>query len=274
MPPAARRLRFVQELVELSKSWIEQEDEGQNLKSGESRLLDTAFIVFGATIAAYIFTYLYEMGFCAVLGVPWEFISLEGRDIFADVVGVLSATLVVEGSCLETLMLLVGMYATYKVFRDPKLRKIWRLVIPLLLLALAFFSNHPTGRVAVSLFFFGGIAVAVLWLIKEVYNLRWIKPFEFVAYLSAFLIISYYAGYRTAEIQKDYLVLSSSSDTVVLRVYGDKLITAQFDGKSHEVENKFKAINSEGQQVHWEPIGPLRLQSGNTPFPPIGPARK
>jgi hypothetical protein len=63
--------------------------------------------------------------------------------------------------------------------------------------------------------------------------------------------------------EKEFLVLASSPDTVVLRIYGDNIICAPFNRSAKEMQRSF-IIHKVGEtpplELRLEKIGPLVLK--------------
>jgi len=76
--------------------------------------------------------------------------------------------------------------------------------------------------------------------------------------------------------QQEFLVPSSSRDSVVLCAFGDSMIVAPFDRKSKEVTRSFSLVKKGEDSrllLSWEIVGPLRLKELAIPsaLPPIAP---
>jgi hypothetical protein len=232
-------------------------------------LSDAALIVFVVTVTAYAATYLAEFGYCDALKIPWHFISLDGRDVAADVfyftVGTLGG-LVSEKWDIVPLALLVGIIGIY---RDATSR-----ISPInwyRRLEIFVFRNFLFARSAVLLAFFalvfkrfgdpnyvplfGGL-LALLLVIGGSLAASWLKldqgrlyAFEILAYLAFLILGSYAIGYYLASKEKEFLFLDHTN-TAVLRVYGDRFVTARLDTKTGCLEERFEEISSLEQKVH------------------------
>lgn len=73
--------------------------------------------------------------------------------------------------------------------------------------------------------------------------------------------VSHYLGIYHAKTKENYLIVSEDPELVVLRIYGDRMVTAAFDRKSKVVENKFVIRDiSDGLTLKMGQIGPLRIR--------------
>jgi hypothetical protein len=82
-------------------------------------------------------------------------------------------------------------------------------------------------------------------------------------WLGMILWIAFLAGQGAARHQQEWLILADSSNTVVLRTYGGKLVTAPLDREKRTVAKPYSvhhesAITSLGLRL--ENVGPIRLQ--------------
>lgn len=79
----------------------------------------------------------------------------------------------------------------------------------------------------------------------------------------ALVMISFTWGSSEAKYRKNFFVIGNSPETVVLRIYGDKLICAPFDRTDKIVEGNIvirKMFGSSSLMLRSEEIGPLRLR--------------
>jgi len=88
------------------------------------------------------------------------------------------------------------------------------------------------------------------------------NPLVFIIIL-LFILISgaYIYGYRKAMGQKLFLIRETTPEQVVLRIYGDKLITAPFDKQNKEVRYGYFYITKMGDEpnilIKFDVVGPL-----------------
>jgi hypothetical protein len=253
----------------------QQKGEDRNSESRKSWFSDVAFIVFVATVSAYAYTYFYEIGWCSAVGVPWQFISLDGRDIMVDLWQQLLIWLLVP--CLF-LLLVFDLWYLYSdsPFTKTRLDR-WKVAIktlsdrwnvenaPQRILVLITFSltfavvRYEHQLMSFTIMFFVG---AIVFFTPAIVLERSLHMLDFLFAWIAFLVLSFYIGARISKSQTDYLALASSPSTVVLRVYGNKLITARLlDTNTGAVENKFKVLDSVDTEMRWESMKiPLHVQ--------------
>jgi hypothetical protein len=86
-----------------------------------------------------------------------------------------------------------------------------------------------------------------------------VKVVEFVLYFVLLIVLAWGGGSRFAQTQTYFLLPVSAPNTVVLKIYGDKIITAPFDPATRTVEPKFKILKPENDQLEWKKLGRLRL---------------
>jgi hypothetical protein len=249
-------------------------------------LSDAALIVFVTTITAYSITYFYEFGFCHALAVPSGFISLQTGEIVADLALLLRVemTHLLSLSGLVTLLLVVGGH-----LKRPRptptgqwLDRIWQwtgryflqlrsaaIFFVLVVLFWPYFHFPAAVREGVmcyealvfpfSILLTGCVVVFLLQKARLLQGdqLR-VYAFEVVAYLIFFVLISICIGWDSALRPTGYPFLDRSPNTIVLRMYGDKFVTAQYDSKTGTLTS-FEEINSLGEKVHWKQVT-LKLQ--------------
>ena len=71
------------------------------------------------------------------------------------------------------------------------------------------------------------------------------------------------AGKAQAHQQEEFLVIDHSPEVVVLRIYGEYLITAPFDRSTKEIEKKlyiFKLSDNSPTLLTLEKAGPLKVK--------------
>jgi hypothetical protein len=77
------------------------------------------------------------------------------------------------------------------------------------------------------------------------------------------LSLAYAAGRAHGEQQEEFLVIDQSPEVVVLRIYGEYLITAPVDRSTKEVEKKFvilKLSDNSPTSLTLEKVGPLKVK--------------
>lgn len=251
-----------------------------------------------ATVFAYLLTYLWELGFCVVFGIPWEFISLNPASIvvaalalltFVPLVSYLAAPLLVAVAFLLTVARdLIGMIRSRGSTKirprgiSSRWRKALALIFPILLTIVTFlFTKVPHKSVlsfgayiALGLTGIGAATWAIAGrrtvqaeikdegggLLGAAVKVLRVSTFELLAYLIFFLVLSWCAGHWWALNQDSFLVPTNCPDTVVLKIYGDKVITAPFNRSTRAVERKFRILKPDSDQLRWEKTGKLHPQ--------------
>jgi hypothetical protein len=78
-----------------------------------------------------------------------------------------------------------------------------------------------------------------------------------------FYSVTFYIGEYSASRQKEFLILKTTPESVVLRIYGEYFISAPFDKTKKEVEPKFtyqKVSQDPPLTAQLEKIGPLKVK--------------
>jgi len=221
------------------------------------------------TIAGYLgyaLAYLREWAFCREFGIPSEFISISWATVLsvsALLLGLLALcwgpTIGVNGwlrshmagkykmrALLRTILAVVPVCAALLVVY-PWLRHTWiEWLIGVVFLGVTFFVQiFLIEKGGGSMKRTSGIALVVLILV-------------------ALLAGAYSDGAERAREQTDYWVPSTQPQCVVLRIYGETLICAPFDGASHLVERDFFIIKMDDQPrpvLTLRSVGPFRTTS-------------
>ncbi len=75
------------------------------------------------------------------------------------------------------------------------------------------------------------------------------------------VVLSWGSGYYFANAQKEFLVPVDSPNAVVLKIYGDKVITAPFNRSTKVIEPQFKIRKPDSSELRLEDnVGPLHLK--------------
>jgi hypothetical protein len=239
-------------------------------------LSDAALVVFVATVTAYSFAYLYEFGFCYALGIPSGFIPLQTGEIVGD----LALLLRMEARRLSwaggLVMLIVATGVTLKRYRPTPTEMsrfghwvdrnflVLRPAAMLTVLAASFRSYFFYGHLVCweALGFTATILTGGCLTVRQLHGdqLR-VRAFEIVAYLTFLVLSAMCIGWRSALVPSGYPFLDRSPNTIVLRVYGDKFVTAQYDSNTGTLTS-FEEINSVGEKVHWKQVALKRQRYG------------
>jgi hypothetical protein len=90
------------------------------------------------------------------------------------------------------------------------------------------------------------------------------KIYNYCYCLFLFLLTTSFIGNIRALTQKEFLVLNTAPEIVVLQIYGDKLICAPFDRNTKEINKSFlilKLSEDTKQTISYQNVGPLRLKT-------------
>lgn len=244
-------------------------------------LASEAIFVVAVTAATYITVYSYEAGFCGVFGVPLSFIRPEISTVLF-----FTATL---STLFFALLNVIYLYAGFREFisrrKNPILRRAILTNGPMLVAALmlGLFADRWAFLIGVS----GMIALEVvlqltnkgsaeeklqewdrevertdafpysllrrlrdagtLWLIRLVI---WALIIEFGLY---------FVGQAAAKRTTEFLVTDLGGPAVVLRVYGDDIICAQFEPTTKMCSRKFTILKrgDAGRIFEMAKVGPL-----------------
>lgn len=247
----------------------------------------TAAVLFGlAAPIGYAAAYLREWGFCSVFGIPIEFIQLN-----------ITTVLIAITSGVGVLFLLFWFADLFYTFSQQRKLKNFgpiRRRLSFDLLVLSFFGCF------LALFppLIDGWPLLVYFLVILIF-IQFVMPLitqrKITGYISKletqdrvereapvlldyfikragitiislgilvllFLSVMFVVGYNTAVRQTDFLVPSTNEDLVVLRIYGENLICAQYDIETREVYKTFIVIKLDDEprpQLRLVRLGPL-----------------
>ncbi|HUT72074.1 MAG TPA: hypothetical protein VMW89_15500 [Desulfatiglandales bacterium] len=247
-----------------------------------------ALLLAGIPLLAYFYTFRYEAGLAKVFGIPLSFIDLDLRS------GFIVACAVAFG--LAALFFILNLIYVLVVvpFKGEEIiaRRIWA-SFPLLVWFLAELVLFPslsiriisplTALLFVTFFLFlmplitqrskGGYLEKLKSsdatdaesesLFRPALKYLGHKRASFLFWLMILLFIVYSAGQAQGMKQKEFFVLASSPNTVVLRIYGDKMICAPFNRGDRKVERSLiihKTLGNRPLVLKLEEIGPLSLR--------------
>lgn len=268
-------------------------------QSGES-IRKTIFssegvIIAASPVLAYLYTYRYESAFASIFKIPPEFIELNLTTFF-----------VMAGRLALVLFFVIIIYNLLYQFLAIPFKKeevIYRRIIaltPLFFMLAAkvylfgwlwrFWKTSFFGILVVASFFFLFPLISqrskgsyleklraddeydaehaeglLVTLARSVGYKNWYYLF----WLTVIFVIVGAAGEAKAIKEKEFFVLASSPNTVVLRIYGGKIICAPFDREDRKVERSLiihKVLGNQPLELRLEEVGPLSLknsQKGN-----------
>jgi hypothetical protein len=267
----------------------------KNNKSETSpKYLSEAIIIAVTSASAYYFSYTYEKSFLSYFGIPPQFISI-------DITTMLSFGAIVFGALVLTFPAL-NMFTI--LLSSTKNEHIVRLVRPywmflfLILVHLYFFRFDKwtllITYIVVCFFFafFDFIFPLITQRDKKTYaeKLRAQEETEshfrslpqevairygretatMVMLLAIGYVVSSNAGLAEAMRQKDFLFTNTQPQFVVIRIYSDRLICAQYDDMKNEILQKFSVIKlGENTPIlSLKSVGPLHPAATATPRTP------
>lgn len=248
-----------------------------------------AILVSALTVTAYLTTFAYEVGAAQAFGIPVELIDMQ-------LMPTLLATLLSLG-----VLVIVFIFAAdplFAVLSPPKadshpLLKAIRPPFALLVLAFALWLVADSTMLPLflwsivpALVIFGVLPfVMPLLLYRDVpgyvkklrasykdegerqtpLNRVLFGSLGWMTHLSvltiALMFLSLNAGYAKAKRQEVFLITNQQPETVVLRIYGERVITAEFVRAEKRVKRLYQVLNVDaaGLVLRQEAVGPLSL---------------
>lgn len=260
----------------------------QSLKISETILLAAA------PVLAYVFTFVYQVGYCDAFQLPYEFISAS----LADVLNIGGRILLLFVALLGFLNLLSSSLPR-KIFHHPSLasRMIILLLVFLLMIPNYLFPSSARIFILVAMASMAILIIALLFLpplftrrfpgsylqrMEALDKLRrskdpWEgsgslvhlfvdvfgrKVFLLAVCLLIAMTLTYGAGRIWGANRRGFSIANTAPETVVLFMTSERLITAPFDRKNKSVQPVFRVINFDDQTdltLRLEAIGPLKL---------------
>jgi len=200
------------------------------------------------TALSYCYTYLYEKGYCSVYEIPPELIKLD--------------TVKIIGVALGLINFVSYAFMLYEIMARPtlvKIKKVGKITLPYLrlsiflcLLALLTWIDVTYFYIVIMLILLtftasadimvkagasehaeaGRIEPAVYGFVTKRLG-RWTLNAAFYMIILGFF--AYFYGMRDAKTTLTFLVPSASPNVVVVKIYGDTIITAKADLAKHEI---------------------------------------
>lgn len=235
----------------------------------------------------YTMAYLYELGYCGVFGIPSEFIQLQSTNIIATVSRVFLSFYLLFwvgfGLLLyvnspsrrpltpirRRLLIIAFILLSYIAFAFGYYRAFqeWYLAMPLLVyFALVLFVGPLWTRKNVTGGYIAKLAAQdeadrqaphpLAFITKHI---GW-ATIGILCFVLAVLLLSYLSGEDTATRQEYFLVPSTNTDAVVLRIYGDRLICTQLDEQSNEPDGRLFVLQLDDEPrpvLSLQKVGPL-----------------
>lgn len=248
----------------------------------ESRksIISEGVLVAASSVLAYLLTFVYERGFCAVFGIPSEFIAPTLTSIFLTACALIPALIV-----LYSLADFIYVILPKRMRGGPEY---WRMIYLVIFGFIAWLEGYFTVKIfpiffiMIVFFDFGFPLITqrshkgyrakleaqdkidneetLLGLIMQPLGAGWRLFLVFILILT---LLTYSLGRKNAINQKDFLVINTLSQPyAVLRIYGDKLICASFNRETKEIQGSFLIfeISKSNLVLTVESIGPLRTR--------------
>jgi hypothetical protein len=235
--------------------------------------MECAILVALIPASAYIWALHYEMGFCRYFNIPFELISL-------------NSTIVLAASRWTLIMisLIFSMYLFVFVSTGEGLLIV---IVTIGLFIQLIITSLGYGQVITKyIAYVIPIAVIIIALIIFFYSIATSPPEpsplrqrisdvrSFIEILAVIVVVWFFAsfsfliGYSQAQNRQEFQIMTHSSDDkkfelVVLRVYGDYLLTAPLTLSTKEIETKlviFKLSDDSPTSLSLEKVGPLKIK--------------
>lgn len=250
-----------------------------------------SWLLSGATIAlisaaAYLVTFLYEYGYTQFFEIPPSLIELTLTQVFVSFVG-LCFTFIVYFMILKTILslqsaswgnvlhliiviqlhylllflivsLLWGGFRPWVIFGLVTLYFLFDdFVYPLII-------QRGTGTYREKILAQQRLEAKRPSITKMILGpAKDSREASFLLPISFFVLLSLPAGRYTARSKSYFYVLSDSTDVALLKIYGDKVISAPFDRKAKEISRSLtiQTLSKQGQlKLSYEKIGPLKVR--------------
>lgn len=224
-------------------------DELEKPKEAKSLpFLSEGLLIVIVTAATYLGVFQYEKGCCRAFGIPSRLISIE----------VLSS-LVLSGEIFAIIGMMIGLFYGVRPFLE---KKHWSVVflIPLFVV-LAIWTKSWAYIIM-------GLIVSPLVMVKK-WEPKYLIANKGSSFFTLFFILTIGGmiledmGRAKAKRTQYFLVTNDPQPKVVLRIYGDRIICANFDINSKKVESVFTVLNVEDptRTLSLQKIGPLKADS-------------
>lgn len=241
------------------------------MENNKNNLFSEGLILAAIPFLGYVTVFVYELGFLTYFGIPYEFIQPTFTGVClvtAVIIGVLLFSFV-SGHCFTVLLTTI-----FPIKEGPFLRAIKRISwqVFVLLFFVIFWGKEWKQYLGPLMIFLMVIFFEFLWPLitgykKKSYNEKLAGQEEierkydpefriFFDYIdnkigrrnvavflivALFLLFVYQAGLIKAK-QKDAFWQIDGEQLIVLRIYGDNLICANFDAEKHVMGNQFSVI--------------------------------
>jgi hypothetical protein len=248
-----------------------------------------AVLVSALTVTAYLTTFAYEVGAAQAFGIPIELIDLQLMPTLLATIFSLSVLVVVFIVAADPLFAVLSPPTPDSSPVLMAIRPPFAMLV--LTLALWLVGDSTVRRLLLwstlpALVIFGVLPVVMpLLLYRDVpgyveklrasYRAEGIRQSSlnrvllgslgWITHLSVLtitlMVLSLNAGYAKAKRQEIFFVTNQQPETVVLRIYGDRVITAEFVRKEKRVKRLYQVLRVDvsGLVLRQESVGPLSL---------------
>ncbi len=263
-------------------------------KGIKPKLISGAILSGFLTFYGFYSAYLYERGFSTYFKIPSSFVEVGLSEVFK--------VILILFPIVMFLFLGTDVALSASISRNPILRELVRYIIPFLLFILTpLIFDLPkyfkvSGIIAFLLLIIGELIFPLISMSKRIKGLKrkleilqsydehrkkkfnffrsnFIDMFMEQIGIVTFLIICLLVvslsfvdqiGKQNAKSQKEFMIIKSNPELVVLRKYSENFICATFDREKKEVRNRIylktsDQISEEGFEIVIEDIGPLKL---------------
>ena len=244
------------------------------MENNGKKIISEGILIAAVPFLGYLTVFIYELGFSNYFGIPYEFIQ-------PSFTGVCLVTAIIIGVLLNVFVVGHLFSVILPIKEGPFLRVIKRVTLPLLVLLFFVFLLGKEWKIYLGSIVIVMIIVAVefLWPLltcrdKKTYEEKLIaqekieEKFEpefrrFFDYIDAkfsrqnvsiclvtflLLVFVYQAGLINAR-QKEHFWQIENDSKIVLRIYGDNLICADFDINKHIISDSFNIVKRSSEKT-------------------------
>jgi hypothetical protein len=241
--------------------------------SPNKRWLSDALLIAGAPVLVYVLTLAFEMSFAGTFDVPFQFVAVTWTSSF-----VMGVILLVTGA-IAFVLCSIALSMSRRANRRPGYLRAFDVFPAVVLLAtsVAYVSLNWRRMIVGEVVGFAlGVASSIFFrrerqhhealdpkgvrrLVVGVFALMWL-----LAAVNTALLV----GTATARFQKEFYVPRDSPGTVVLGIWGDTVVSAPFDRKTHAVKQEYlvtKISDHSSLDLRVERVGPLHVDDSPEP---------
>jgi hypothetical protein len=266
----------------------------QNNDNSPTRLLgiplSDAIVIAAASVAAYVFAFAYQAGYCDAFGIPREIIALS----VSDVLGAGAKIILVFSAILGLINVLSSLLPSRMPY--PLQRRISQALPALIFFVATGWFYDWQGSSVIFVFAAAAFVLAVMFLpplltrrhrgsylqkmaeldselsstnpwkgslLDRTVDAVGYKVFLVGVYLLLGVYLTYIAGKDSAARQKVFFVTNTSPEAVVLFMTSDRLISAPVDRTAKLIEPVFMIVNFAGKpelKLQSVELGPLKLR--------------